>query len=134
MISTQLWPKHFIGLDRLMATMENHQAAYNTYPPYDIVKSGEDSYCVEMALAGFTKSEIKVEVEDNNLTVAGDASDRHDNSDYVHKGIGRRAFRTKFVIGETIEVEGADLTDGVLHIRLKDNIPEEQKPRQITVT
>ena len=90
-------------------------------------------YCIEMALAGFTKEEVKVEVKENNLTVEGDLSGRHDNSDYVHKGIARRAFQRKFILNDTIEVEGAELTDGVLHISLKQNIPEEQRPKLITI-
>ena len=95
--------------------------------------SGRESLIRHLLNAGFTKEEIQVEVKESNLTIEGDASDRHDNSDYVHKGIARRAFQRKFVLNDTVEVEGADLTDGVLHIRLKQNIPEEQRPRQITV-
>ena len=79
------------------------------------------------------KIEITVEVKDNNLTIEGDITGRHDNSDYVHKGIARRAFQRKFILNDTIEVEGAELTDGVLRINLKQDIPEEQKPKQITI-
>ena len=135
MLNESLWPRYFIGFDRMLAnfTVPDTRTIDGKYPPYDIVKSGDDKYCIEMALAGFTKDEIKVEVKEEYLTIEGDASDRHDNSDYVHKGIGRRAFQKKFCLNDTVEVEGADLTDGVLHIRLKHNIPEEQRPRQITV-
>ena len=132
--NSDTWPRFAIGYDRLLDNVLNYTAGdVGGYPPYDIVKSGEDMYCIEMALAGFTKDEISIEVKEEYLTIAGDASDRHDNSAYVHKGIGRRAFQKKFCLNETVEVEGADLTDGVLHIRLKHNIPEEQRPRQITV-
>ena len=135
MLNYDMWPRYFIGFDRMLDNIPaSNNNADSGYPPYDIVKSGEDKYCIEMALAGFTKDEISVEVKEEYLTIAGDASDRHDNSAYVHKGIGRRAFQKKFCLNETVEVEGADLTDGVLHIRLKHNIPEEQRPRQITVT
>ena len=134
MLNYDMWPRYFIGFDRMLDNIPaSNSITGNGYPPYDIVKSGEDTYCIEMALAGFTKEEIQVEVKESNLTIEGDASDRHDNSDYVHKGIARRAFQRKFVLNDTVEVEGADLTDGVLHIRLKQNIPEEQRPRQITV-
>ena len=134
MLNHDMWPRYFIGFDRMLANIPaSNNNTDGGYPPYDIVKSGEDKYCIEMALAGFTKDEINVEVKESNLTIEGDASDRHDNSDYVHKGIARRAFQRKFVLNDTVEVEGADLTDGVLHIRLKQNIPEEQRPRQITV-
>ena len=134
MLNYEMWPRYFIGFDRMLDNIPaSNSNTGSGYPPYDIVKSGEDKYCIEMALAGFTKDEISVEVKEEYLTIAGDASDRHDNSDYVHKGIARRAFQRKFVLNDTVEVEGADLTDGVLHIRLKQNIPEEQRPRQITV-
>jgi len=103
------------------------------YPPYDIVKVGEDMYCIEMALAGFTKDEIKVEVKENTLTIEGDINGRHDNSDYVHKGIARRAFQRKIFLNDTVKVEGAELTDGVLYINLKQDIPEDQRPKLITI-
>ncbi len=134
MLNNDLWPRYFIGFDRMLANFPAPTS--NTdggYPPYDIVKSGEDSYCIEMALAGFTKEEISVEVKEEYLTIAGDASDRHDNSDYVHKGIAKRGFQKRFLLSDTIEVEGAELTDGVLHIKLKENIPEEQRPKLITI-
>ena len=86
-----------------------------------------------MALAGFTKDEITVEVKENNLTIEADSTSRHDNSDYVHKGIAKRGFQKRFLLSDTIEVEGAELTDGVLHIKLKENIPEEQRPKLITI-
>jgi len=128
------WPRFAIGYERLLDHMlDNSAPSSSGYPPYDIVKSGEDMYCIEMALAGFTKDEIKVEVKENNLTIEGDLNGRHDNSDYVHKGIARRAFQRKFILNDTIEVEGAELTDGVLHINLKQNIPEEQRPKLITI-
>ncbi len=133
------WPRFAIGYERLLDHMLNFTNVAPPggdgygYPPYDIVKSGEDLYCIEMALAGFTKDEIKVEVKDNNLTIEGDIGGRHDDSDYVHKGIARRAFQRKFILNDTIEVERAELTDGVLRICLKENIPEEQRPKQITI-
>ena len=134
MLNNDLWPRYFIGFDRMLA---NFPAPTNNtdggYPPYDIVKSGEETYCIEMALAGFTKEEIQVEVKESNLTIEGDASDRHDNSDYVHKGIAKRGFQKRFLLSDTIEVEGAELTDGVLHIKLKENIAEEQRPTLITI-
>jgi len=135
MSNENLWPRYFIGFDRMLSNFPIPDPFTTTgrYPPYDIVRSGEDKYCIEMALAGFTKEDIQVEVKENNLTIEGDVSGRHDNSDYVHKGIAKRAFQRKFVLNDTVEVEGADLTDGVLHIQLKQNIPEEQRPRQITV-
>ena len=131
------WPRFAIGYERFLDQVMNYTAPsgnVETYPPYDIVKSGEDMYCIEMALAGFTKDEIKVEVDkEHTLTIEGDINGRHDNSDYIHKGIARRAFQRKIFLNDTVEVEGAELTDGVLYIRLKQDIPEEQRPKLITI-
>ena len=131
------WPRLAIGYERFLDQVMNYTAASggggDGYPPYDIVKSGEDIFCIEMALAGFTKDEIKVEVKENTLTIEGDISGRHDNSDYVHKGIARRAFQRQLFLSDTVEVKEAELTDGVLYIRLKQNIPEDQRPKQITI-
>ena len=128
------WPRFAIGYERLLDHMlDNSAPSSSGYPPYDIVKSGEDMYCIEMALAGFTKDEIKVEVKENTLTIEGDINGRHDNSDYIHKGIARRAFQKELFLNDTVEVKEAELTDGVLYIRLKQNIPEDQRPKQITI-
>ena len=113
MLNYDMWPRYFIGFDRMLDNIPaSNNNADSGYPPYDIVKSGEDKYCIEMALAGFTKDEISVEVKEEYLTIAGDASDRHDNSDYVHKGIGRRAFQKKFCLNDTVEVKGLILPMG----------------------
>ena len=132
------WPRFAIGYDRFLDQVMNYTPAGDGgggdgYPPYDIVKVGEDMYCIEMALAGFTKDEIKVEVKENTLTIEGDINGRHDNSDYVHKGIARRAFQRKIFLNDTVKVEGAELTDGVLYINLTQDIPEDQKPKLITI-
>ena len=131
------WPRFAIGYDRFLDQVMNYTPASgggsDGYPPYDIVKVGEDIYCIEMALAGFTKDEIKVEVKENTLTIEGDINGRHDNSDYVHKGIARRAFQRKLFLNDTVKVEGAELTDGVLYINLKQDIPEDQRPKLITI-
>ena len=130
------WPRFAIGYDRFLDQVMNYTPAGgggDGYPPYDIVKVGEDIYCIEMALAGFTKDEIKVEVKESTLTIEGDINGRHDNSDYVHKGIARRAFQRKIFLNDTVKVEGAELTDGVLYINLTQDIPEDQKPKLITI-
>ena len=132
------WPRFAIGYDRFLDQVMNYTPAgdgggSDGYPPYDIVKVGEDMYCIEMALAGFTKDEIKVEVKESTLTIEGDINGRHDNSDYVHKGIARRAFQRKIFLNDTVKVEGAELTDGVLYINLTQDIPEDQKPKLITI-
>ena len=131
------WPRFAIGYDRFLDQVMNYTPAGDGggdgYPPYDIVKVGEDIYCIEMALAGFTKDEIKVEVKESTLTIEGDINGRHDNSDYVHKGIERRAFQRQIFLNDTVKVEGAELTDGVLYINLTQDIPEDQRPKLITI-
>ena len=135
MLNESLWPRYFIGFDRMLAnfTVPDTRTIDGKYPPYDIVKIGENIYSIEIAVAGFTKEEIRIEVKENNLTITGDASDRYANSNYVHNGIAKRVFERKFVLNDTVEVEIADLTNGVLRIQLKHNIPEDKRPRQITV-
>ena len=77
MLNYEMWPRYFIGFDRMLDNIPaSNTNTSSGYPPYDIVKSGEDKYCIEMALAGFTKDEIKVEVKEEYLTIEGDASDR----------------------------------------------------------
>jgi molecular chaperone IbpA len=106
------------------------------YPPYNIRKINEAQYVIEIALAGFSKDDIEVEVTEGNLTIRSkeekkDADDG-DNS-FVHKGIAKRSFLRSFTLSDDIVVKGADLKDGMLIIDLEKIIPEEKKPKLITI-
>jgi molecular chaperone IbpA len=102
------------------------------YPPYNIKKVGKDKYQLDMALAGFKKEDVIVEVNDNTLTVSGKSADKEDDS-FVHKGIARRAFKRQWTLAEHLEVKDAQLKDGVLTVDMKLNLPEEKKPRTIKI-
>ena len=101
------------------------------FPHYNIKKAGEDTYILEMAVAGYKKSDIDVNVTDGVLSVEGKSSDKEE--DFVHKGIAKRAFQRQLQLSEYVECAGAKLEDGMLKVELKYNPPEDKKPKKITV-
>ena len=129
--------KYAIGFDHLMdhmVTLQNNDVfSGSEYPPYDIVKAGEDKYTIELAIAGFKKNELEILFKDKTLTISGDSNLRHSNEEYLHKNIARRSFKKRFTLADNIEVTDAKFEDGVLEIHLFQNIPEDQKPKQIVI-
>lgn len=125
----------FIGFDRLLDKMDQgmNVGSAQKYPPYNIVKTDEHQYMVELAVAGFSKSDIKVKVEDGSLIIEGSKSDSENTNEYLHRGISSRSFKRIFTLSDTIVVNGADLDDGILKIALENVIPEERKPRTIEI-
>ena len=104
------------------------------YPPYNIRKINEAQYVIEIALAGFSKKDIEVEVTEGNLAIRSKEEKETDEDDsFVHKGIARRSFMRTFSLSDDIIVKGADLKDGMLIVDLERVIPEEKKPRLITI-
>ena len=107
------------------------------YPPYNIVKTGENQYNVEVALAGYNKKDIAIEYADNLLTIKSvkkDSSETKDeNGNVIHQGITKRYFSKSFTIADDTEVKGAELKDGLLKVSLERIIPEAKKPRQIEI-
>ena len=101
------------------------------HPFYNITRVKDDKYILEMALAGYTKSDVKVEVTDGVLSITGSIS--KDAEDYVYKGISKRAFSKQLQLSEYVECTGAKLEDGMLKVDLEYNPPEDKKPKQITV-
>ena len=122
----------FIGLDRVLDRMREVTPGQNNYPPYNIVKVDEDNYAIELALAGFNEDEISIEVKDGVLTVEG-RKDEETETKYLHKGISARQFRRAFTLADTIVVRDADFVNGILTIGLENVIPEEKKPRKISI-
>jgi molecular chaperone IbpA len=124
-----------IGFDRLARLMDT--AATNpevqSYPPYNIEKTGDDSYRLTMAVAGFGPSDLDITVKDNNLIVTGRASGEGQGNEVLYRGIAGRAFKRRFVLADHMVVEGADLRDGLLHVGLKRVVPEALKPRKIAI-
>ncbi len=125
-----------IGFDRLTRLVDAATRADSAtaYPPYNIEKTGEDSYRLSMAVAGFAPADLDVQVQDNALIVTGKASKEEDGTRYLHRGIARRAFERRFPLADTIKVVGASFDNGMLHVELVREIPEAMKPRTIKIT
>ena len=122
-----------IGFDRLARRMDNAMSADVSYPPYNIEKTGEDSYRLTMAVAGFGPDEIEMTVKENTLQISGRAGKEDGKSEVLYRGIAGRAFERRFVLADHIVVEGADLQNGLLHVGLKRVVPEALKPRRIAI-
>ena len=124
----------FIGFDRIFDQLENiHSQAKDTYPPHNVVREDEYRYIVELAVAGFNKDDITLEVKDHILTVTAQREQRRAQEKYLHKGISARKFKKSFRLSEYTEVRGADMTDGILSIGLEVVLPEEKRPQMITI-
>ena len=124
-----------IGFDHL-ARMLDDAASFEApaYPPYNIERVGEDEYRITIAIAGFGASDINLEVKGNALTVTGKKTEKTDGkTEYLHQGIAGRNFERRFQLADHVEVTGADLNHGLLHISLKREIPEALKPRTIAI-
>lgn len=124
-----------IGFDRLARLMDTAVSAADapSYPPYNIEKTGDDTYRLTMAVAGFRPEELDLVVKDNTLLVSGKASSEGQKGEMLYRGIAGRAFERRFVLADHIVVEGADVENGLLHVALKRVVPEALKPRRITI-
>ena len=123
-----------IGFDDMFETLATvgHTTNAQGYPPYNIIKKDEESFAIEMAVAGFSKRELDVELKDNKITIVGEKNPTEEETKtYVHKGIGTRKFQKTFSIAEHVVVKGADVINGILVIDLERILPEEMKPRKI---
>jgi molecular chaperone IbpA len=129
--------RYAIGFDHLMDHLvslhSNNNLTTNEYPPYDIIREGESNYKIELAVAGFKKDELSIQLKDNTLTIKGESNSKNSNGDYLHKNIARRSFSKDFTLAENIEVGDAEFEDGVLGVSLTHNIPEEQRPKEISI-
>jgi molecular chaperone IbpA len=123
----------FDRLARLVDTATRVDSAALSYPPYNIEKTGDDSYRLTMAVAGFSQEELDITVHENTLIVTGQARQEEENGRYLHRGIARRAFERRFSLADHIKVTGASLDNGLLHVDLVREVPEEMKPRQIKI-
>ena len=125
-----------IGFDRL-ADMVNNAARVdsNGYPPYNIESLGEDRYRITMAVAGFSQDDLDIVTERNTLTVSGGKGDAEpdQNAEFLYRGIATRSFERRFQLADHVEVDGAQLENGLLHIELKRELPEQMKPRKIEI-
>lgn len=127
-----------LGFDKLFDDVEkmlnmNVQKTVSNFPPHNILKLDDTRYIVELAVAGFSKDEIEISVDDGTLTVKGEKKDTAIDVQYLHKGIGTRSFTKSLTIADTVEVKGAEFKDGILSIGLENIIPEHKKPRKIEI-
>jgi len=127
-----------IGMDQVFnrIVQQIDTSASQTYPPYNIIKTGENNMEVQLAVAGFSQKDIEVKVHENTLIIAGEKQPEvwPDTYEYVYQGIGSRRFMRSFPMGEDCEVLGAELKDGILTVKLERIIPESKKPKSIAIT
>ena len=127
-----------VGFDRLAQILDSVAGldAETAYPPYNIERLAENEYRISMAVAGFQPSEIKVDVKESALSVRGEkkAEQGENGPQFLYRGIAARNFERRFQLADYVEVKGADLKDGMLHVDLVRNLPERMKPRTIAVS
>lgn len=124
-----------VGFDRLFDLLETglRADAADGYPPFDIVREGEDSYRITLAVAGFRPNEIEVVAQQNQLTVTGKRAEEQEHGEYLHRGIASRPFERRFQLADFIEAGAARFENGLLSIELKRVVPEAMKPRKIEI-
>lgn len=124
-----------VGFDRLFDLLENGASMLGgeNYPPFDLEQDGDDRFRITLAVAGFRADEIDVTGQQNLLVVSGRKTD-HEDRRYIHRGIAARSFERRFVLGDYVQVKGAEMRDGLLTIDLVREVPEELKPRKIEIS
>ncbi len=126
-----------VGFDRLADMIDTaaKQEPAGGYPPYNIEQLGEHEYQIELAVAGFSEDDLDIQVQENVLTISGKRvpSTDGDSRNFLHRGIAERSFERRFHLADNVEVREAELLNGLLQVRLEREIPEEKKPRQISI-
>lgn len=123
-----------IGFDRIFTDFENrHVNSTTNYPPYNVLKHDEDHFEIEIAVAGFDREDVQVEVDQNQLIIRGKRQKEDDTSKYVHRGLATRDFERVFTLADHMEVGEAELTNGILSVKITRIIPEALKPRLISI-
>jgi len=125
----------FENLNRLLDYATRVDSAEQAYPPYNIEKVSEDAYRISMAIAGFSRDELDITVQDNALIVTGKAAAETEGKErvFLHRGIAKRAFERRFQLADTIKVTGASYNDGLLNLELVREVPEHKKPRKVDI-
>jgi molecular chaperone IbpA len=124
-----------VGFDRMFDVFENMVTEKSTYPHHNIIKTGQETYLVELAVAGFDDKDISIELEKNTLHIRGDKTEELDpDFEYLHRGIATRSFHKTIQLADTIEIGDAVLENGILRLFLQNIIPEEKKTKKIPIT
>jgi molecular chaperone IbpA len=118
-------------VDRLNTLHKNNSSV--SYPPYNVIKFDEDTYSLDLAVAGFDKDDLDISVKDNNLIIKGDKKPVEEDGEYVYRGIATRKFTRSFALGEYMEVAEANVKNGILSVYILRVVPEEKKPKQISI-
>ena len=127
-----------VGFDRLFSTLDQlvgMEGQAPSYPPYDIERTGENAYRISLAVAGFTDADLSIEARENTLTIHGEkqTNDEEETGDVLYQGIAARTFERSFQLADYVQVKGASLENGLLHVDLEREIPEAMKPRAIPI-
>ena len=127
-----------VGFDRLFSTLDQLRGVEGSapsYPPYNIGRTGEDAYRISVAVAGFTDADLSIEAKENTLTIRGEkqTNDEEETADVLYQGIAARAFERSFQLADYVQVKGASLENGLLHVDLVREIPEAMRPRAIPI-
>ncbi len=125
-----------VGFDRLFNLLDSVSGGDQgptAYPPYNIERLGDNEYQITMAVAGFGQDEIRIDVKEQTLSVTGEKKAEEKERQFLHRGIAARTFERRFQLADHVEVKGADLKDGLLHVDLVRNVPERLKPRSIAI-
>ena len=125
--------RNSIGVDRLMESLQSRaNANHGNYPPYNIIAINDDKYAIEIAIAGFKEDEVNVTAHNGQLTVRGEQNTKIDQN-YLHNGISYKKFKRDFQLADYVEVQNAELADGILRIELERIVPDSLKPKEIKI-
>lgn len=125
-----------VGFDRIASMLDSvltAETGNQAYPPYNIEKTGEDSYRITLAVAGFSEDELHIEAKEGQLVVSGKKAAEKDEHTYLHRGIATRAFERRFQLADHVRADAAKSANGLLHIDLVREVPEALKPRKIAI-
>ena len=126
-----------VGFDRMLSLLDQPggvEGSVPSYPPYNIERTGENTYRISVAVAGFSQADLSIEAKENRLTIRGTRQPKEKTSDVLYLGIAARAFERSFQLADHVAVEGASLDNGLLHVELVREVPEAMKPRTIPIT
>jgi molecular chaperone IbpA len=129
--SADIFSRQFIGFDRLFDHLTSQESS--NYPPHNVVITGDDTRTIEFALAGFTRDDVNITVEDAVLTISSESLNEEEDRIFIHKGISARSFVKRFSLAEYWEVSSAEFQNGILTISLKQEIPEAKKRKDIEI-
>lgn len=126
-----------VGFDRMFSMLDQFDSvedSVSNYPPYNIERTGENAYRISVAVAGFTDADVSIETKENRLAIRGEKqTNEEETGDVLYQGIAARAFERSFQLADYVEVKGASLENGLLHVDLVREIPEAMKPRAILI-